>query len=71
MIGAGYIAVEIAGMLNGLGSSTSLFVRGECALRTFDTMISSFLDTNMKKSGKMNIIRIYYDYILIILIEII
>jgi len=51
IIGAGYIAVEIAGVLNGLGTNTSLFVRQNLALRTFDSMISSFLDTCMKKAG--------------------
>jgi len=50
-IGAGYIAVELAGVLNGLGTDTSLFVRKHCALREFDTMISSFLDSSMKDAG--------------------
>lgn len=52
VIGAGYIAVELAGVFNGLGTDTSLFVRRHCALREFDEMISSYLDTSMKKSGK-------------------
>lgn len=51
VVGAGYIAVELAGVFNGLGSETSLFVRGQCALRTFDTMLSGYLDTSMKKAG--------------------
>ena len=51
VIGAGYIAVELAGVFNGLGSDTSLFVRGATALRNFDSMISGFLDSSMKKSG--------------------
>lgn len=51
VIGAGYIAVELAGVLNSLGSDTSLFVRQHCALRNFDTMISSYLDVCMKKAG--------------------
>ena len=51
VIGAGYIAVELAGVFNGLGTSTSLFVRGDTALRNFDTMLSSNLDASMKKSG--------------------
>ena len=49
---AGYIAVELAGVLNGLGTDTSLFVRRHCALRDFDSMLSSYLDTSMKKAGE-------------------
>jgi hypothetical protein len=56
MIFAGYIAVELAGVFNGLGTDTSLFVRKHCALREFDTMISSFLDTSMKKSGRTHFV---------------
>lgn len=51
IVGAGYIAVELAGVLNGLGTDTSLFVRGERALRRFDTTVSTHLDATMKKSG--------------------
>lgn len=36
MIGAGYIAVELAGVLNALGSDTSIFCRKDGVLRTFD-----------------------------------
>lgn len=39
VVGAGYIAVEIAGVLNGLGAETHLFVRKHAPLRTFDPMI--------------------------------
>lgn len=52
VIGAGYIAVELAGVFNGLGTDTSLFVRKEMALRNFDVTIATYLDTSMKKSGK-------------------
>ena len=52
VLGAGYIAVELAGVFNGLGTDTSLFVRKHCALRDFDEMVSSYLDTSMKKSGE-------------------
>eukprot|EP01038_Epipyxis_sp_PR26KG_P013684 gene13684-18360_t len=51
IIGAGYIAVELAGVFNGLGTDTSLFVRGDKALRNFDPMISTALDKNMRASG--------------------
>lgn len=39
VIGAGYIACEIAGVLHGLGAKTTQFVRKESALRSFDPMI--------------------------------
>lgn len=51
VIGAGYIAVELAGVFNGLGSETHLFVRGATALRHFDHMVVEMLDEQMKKSG--------------------
>lgn len=51
VIGAGYIAVELAGVFNSLGTDTSLFCRGETVLRTFDPMISSHLAKSMGKHG--------------------
>lgn len=39
VIGAGYIAVELAGVLNGLGSETTIFCRKEGVLRSFDVRI--------------------------------
>jgi len=51
VIGAGYIAVELAGIFQELGSATSLFVRGDKALRRFDPILSENLDTAMKKAG--------------------
>jgi glutathione reductase (NADPH) len=51
VLGAGYIAVELAGVFHGLGTDTTLLVRGERALRTFDATISAHLDASMKKSG--------------------
>ena len=51
VVGAGYIAVELAGVLNSLGSDTSLVVRKQKALREFDDMISDQLDEEMQKQG--------------------
>ena len=51
VVGAGYIAVELAGVFNGLGSETHLFVRGATALRNFDNMVVEMLDEEMKKAG--------------------
>lgn len=39
LIGAGYIAVEFAGMFNALGTETHLFIRQDKFLRAFDPMI--------------------------------
>uniref|UniRef100_A0A8C3YJ01 Glutathione reductase, mitochondrial n=1 Tax=Catagonus wagneri TaxID=51154 RepID=A0A8C3YJ01_9CETA len=41
IVGAGYIAVEIAGILSALGSKTSLMIRHDKVLRNFDSIISS------------------------------
>lgn len=51
VIGAGYIAVELAGVFHGLGTDTSLFVRQNMALRSFDSMLAESLHANMLKSG--------------------
>lgn len=45
VIGAGYIAVEIAGVLNALGSETHLLVRHDRPLRNFDKdIVASLVD---------------------------
>lgn len=54
--GAGYIAVELSGILNALGSTVSLIIRGNQALRTFDPMISELVTQEMEKSG-INVIK--------------
>ncbi|STO55751.1 glutathione-disulfide reductase [Grimontia hollisae] len=51
VVGAGYIAVEIAGVLSALGSDTHLFVRKESPLRSFDPMIIDTLVEVMEKEG--------------------
>ncbi len=49
--GSGYIAVELAGVLHGLGSDTEVIVRKEGVLRDFDKMLSSELMQSMQKHG--------------------
>lgn len=49
--GSGYVAVELAGVLNGLGSETKVIVRKNGVLRGFDKMLSSELIDTMRKSG--------------------
>ena len=51
VVGAGYIAVEIAGVLNGLGAETHLFVRKHAPLRSFDPMIVETLVEVMAAEG--------------------
>lgn len=51
VIGSGYIAVELSGVLNELGTNTSIFVRENSVLRTFDPMIQAHLVKSMQKHG--------------------
>jgi len=51
IVGAGYIAVEIAGVLNALGTETHLFVRKESPLRSFDPLIVETLVDVMQAEG--------------------
>ncbi|MFC3393762.1 glutathione-disulfide reductase [Brenneria rubrifaciens] len=51
VVGAGYIAVEIAGVLNALGSQTHLFVRKHAPLRSFDPLIVDTLVDVMSAGG--------------------
>lgn len=51
VVGAGYIAVELAGVLQALGTDTSLVVRKERALRSFDDMLGETLDEEMQRHG--------------------
>lgn len=51
VVGAGYIAVELAGVLQSLGTETKLAVRKHAALRNFDTMISETLAEMMATDG--------------------
>jgi len=51
VVGAGYIAVELAGVFYALGSETHLLVRKEKPLRGFDNMLSDTLVEQMAKHG--------------------
>ena len=51
VVGAGYIAVEIAGVLHALGSQTHLFLRQNSALRGFDPLLSQTLMEIMEAEG--------------------
>lgn len=49
IVGGGYIAVEFAGIFNGLGSATTLFYRGPLFLRGFDQELRHALAEEMAK----------------------
>lgn len=51
VVGAGYIAVEIAGVLNGLGVETHLAYRKETVLREFDELVISGLTESYDQQG--------------------
>ena len=66
VVGGGYIAVEFAGILNGLGVETTLLYRGPRFLRGFDDDIRQFVAREMEKKGidlrfNCNIARIAED----------
>lgn len=49
--GAGYIAVELCGILKALGSDVYLAIRYDKVLRTFDSMISDVVTEELENSG--------------------
>ncbi|MDE2428868.1 MAG: glutathione-disulfide reductase [Burkholderiales bacterium] len=51
VVGGGYIAVELAAILNGLGSKVTLLYRGKQLLRTMDHELGTFLAAEMIKNG--------------------
>ncbi|MBR7888011.1 glutathione-disulfide reductase [Marinomonas sp. A79] len=51
VVGGGYIAVEFAGILNGLGVETTLAYRGDQLLRGFDQDVRDFASEEYIKSG--------------------
>ena len=51
LVGAGYIAVEFAGMFNALGVETHLFIRHDTFLRHFDPMIQETVTKEYERLG--------------------
>jgi glutathione reductase (NADPH) len=51
VVGGGYIAVEFAGIFNGLGANTQLLYRGDQILRGFDQEIRDYAAQEIAKSG--------------------
>jgi glutathione reductase (NADPH) len=51
IVGSGYIGVELAGILQALGSEVTLIVRGESVLRHFDSMLGASYVENARDHG--------------------
>jgi glutathione reductase (NADPH) len=51
LVGSGYVAVEFASSLLGLGSKVSLVIRGTQVLRSFDAMLGENLLAALRESG--------------------
>ncbi len=51
IVGGGYIAVEFAGIMHGLGVKTTLCYRGDKLLRGFDDDVRDFVAQEMVKKG--------------------
>jgi glutathione reductase (NADPH) len=57
VVGSGYIAVELAGVLRGLGAGVDLFARGTRLLRSFDRELGEALGKAMQAQG----VRLAFD----------
>ncbi len=57
IVGGGYIAVEFAGIFNGLGVETHLLYRGPLFLRGFDEDVREFTAAELRKKG----INLHFD----------
>jgi glutathione reductase (NADPH) len=51
VVGGGYIAAELSGILSALGSRTTVVLRHECILRHFDAMLGDSLMEVMRDEG--------------------
>ena len=51
MVGAGYIAVEMAGIFKSLGSDVTQILRKDKALRSFDSMIVDTVTEELEHLG--------------------
>lgn len=51
VIGAGYIGVELSGVMKALGSDVTVIAMEDKVLPVFDGMVSSVLETSMKDQG--------------------
>lgn len=51
IVGGGYVAVELAGVLHSLGTKVSVLLRGETLLASFDASVRDALMEEMQKDG--------------------
>ncbi len=51
IVGLGYISVELAGVMQALGSKTHIIGRGATILKSFDSEITAFLGETMHNAG--------------------
>lgn len=51
VVGAGYIAVELAGIFRALGAAVTIVLRGEALLKAFDPMIRATVAENLHAAG--------------------
>jgi glutathione reductase (NADPH) len=51
IVGSGYVSVELAGVLNSLGSQVHVFMRQQRVLRSFDALLGEKLMAAMRASG--------------------
>ena len=51
LVGSGYVAVELSGVFNALGSDTTILVRKDGMLRNFDQMLRRNLHNSMQQDG--------------------
>ncbi len=51
LIGAGYVATELAGMLHGMGSRVTMLLRKDKLLRAFDSVLGDTVMAQMRHSG--------------------
>jgi len=55
VVGAGYVAVELGGILQALGSKVALVTRGAGVLRHFDPMLTTALDVALEHAGAKHV----------------
>lgn len=58
IVGGGYIAVELAGLLQALGSRVTLLVRGDRLLERFDAELTAQLAENLCHQG----VKVHFNY---------
>lgn len=51
IVGSGYVAVELGGVLNALGAQVTQLIRGESLLRGFDSLLTEQLAKQMRAHG--------------------